>query len=56
LVWKASSTEIGRDDVGKVYALAGMVKKHDDYKGEKQTIMSRCTLVEVRAPAAEAVA
>lgn len=47
LVWKASSTEIGRSDVGKRYALAGTVKKHDEYKGDKQTIVSRCALTEV---------
>jgi hypothetical protein len=47
LVWKASSTEIGRGDVGKVYTLAGTIKKHDDYKGAKQTILSRCDVREV---------
>ncbi len=42
LVWKASSTEIGRDDVGRRFTIAGTVKKHDEYKGEKQTLLSRC--------------
>jgi len=47
LVWKASSTEIGRADVGKVYTLSGTIKKHDDYKGAKQTVLSRCNAQEV---------
>lgn len=44
IVWKASNTEIGRGDVGKRYTLRGTIKKHDDYKGEKQTLMTRCTV------------
>jgi hypothetical protein len=46
LVWKASSTELGRGDVGKAFALTGTVKKHDDYKGAKQTMLSRCKVAE----------
>lgn len=52
LVWKASSTEIARDDVGKHYTLTGTVKKHEEYKGEKQTILSRCKAVEAAQVAA----
>jgi hypothetical protein len=47
LVWKASADpKVARDDVGKAYVLTGSVKKHDEYKGRKQTILSRCSLVE----------
>jgi hypothetical protein len=44
IVWKATSTEITRADVGKAYNLTGTVKKHDEYKGAKQTIVTRCKL------------
>lgn len=47
IVWKASSTEIGRADVGKRFEVTGMVKKHDEYKGQKQTMMNRCKLTEL---------
>lgn len=46
LVWKASNTDLTRSDVGKRYLLKGTVKKHDDYKGEKQTLVTRCVEVE----------
>jgi hypothetical protein len=58
IVWKASSTEIGRDDVGKRYTLAGRITKHDEYKGQKQTLIARCDAREVPAetvPQAEAM-
>lgn len=51
LVWFASSSSIGRADVGKAYTLAGTVKKHDDYKGAKQTTLTRCTVTEHAPPA-----
>jgi hypothetical protein len=54
LVWKASSTDIGRDDVGKRYALVGTIKAHSEYKDVKQTILSRCDAREISARAAEA--
>jgi hypothetical protein len=47
LVWKASSTELARADVGKRFELTGFVKKHDEYKGQKQTMINRCKVVEV---------
>jgi hypothetical protein len=56
LVWFASSTSIGRADVGKAYALTGTVKKHDDYKGSKQTTLTRCSATEATAPIAPAIA
>ena len=56
LVWKSSGAGAERDDVGKRYALTGTVKSHGDYKGEKQTNLTRCTMVEVEAEAAAASA
>lgn len=53
VVWYATNTEIGRGDVGKTYTLTGTIKKHDTYKGAKQTVMTRCCVTEV---AAESVA
>ena len=47
LVWKATSTDVTREDVGKKYELTGTVKKHEDYKGQKQTILNRCKLVDL---------
>lgn len=55
LVWKATNTDLARGDVGKVYALTGTVKKHDEYKGAKQTIVTRCAVVEAADMAAAAV-
>lgn len=49
LVWKASNTDLGRDDVGKTYDLKGTVTKHDVYQGRKQTIVARCKIAETRA-------
>jgi hypothetical protein len=48
IVWKATSTDLARDDVGKAYKLTGTVKKHDEYKGAKQTMVSRCRAEEVK--------
>jgi hypothetical protein len=45
LVWKASSTDIERSDVGKAYKVTGSVKSHEEYKGAKQTILTRCKVV-----------
>lgn len=44
LVWKASNTGLARGDVGKRYALKGTVKAHAEYKGTKQTMVSRCAV------------
>lgn len=33
---------------GKRYAVRGTVKQHDEYKGEPQTILTRCTIEEVQ--------
>lgn len=53
LVWKASSTDVDRSCVGKTYTLTGTIVKHDEYKGEKQTMVNRCKLVEIQ-PSAQA--
>jgi uncharacterized membrane protein (UPF0127 family) len=45
IVWKASNTDVDRSDVGKSYKLTGTVKSHDDYKGQKQTMVTRSKLV-----------
>lgn len=37
--WFASS---GPLDIGKTYQIKGTVKKHEEYKGIKQTILTRC--------------
>lgn len=53
LVWKASGdVGIGRDDVGKSFTLAGTIKAHSDYKGAKQTLLTRCDVREAAAPSA----
>jgi hypothetical protein len=51
IVWKASNTKLARADVGKHYNLAGTVKKHEEYKGEKQTLVSRCSVGEILSEA-----
>ncbi len=35
---------------GKTYVVRGTVKRHDEYKGIKQTVLSRCKLTERKAP------
>lgn len=53
LVWKSSGDAgVGRDDVGKRYTLSGTIKAHTDYKGAKQTLMTRCSVDEVPASTA----
>jgi hypothetical protein len=47
VVWKASDSSVTRSDVGKRYALAGTIKAHDEYKGVKQTVLTRCSATEV---------
>jgi hypothetical protein len=47
LVWKASSTDISRGDVGRSYALAGSVKSHETYNGVPQTMITRCKVAAV---------
>ena len=43
LVWKTSAC---KDlEIGKTYNVMGTVKEHKEYKGDKQTILTRCKLV-----------
>jgi len=44
LVWFTTS---GTGEEGKTYTVAATVKEHSEYKGTKQTIVSRCKLVEL---------
>jgi hypothetical protein len=43
--WFASSHALG-EDTGVRVTLRGTVKAHDEYKGTKATVLTRCTLVE----------
>jgi hypothetical protein len=43
--WFASNNALG-EDTGVRVTLRGTVKEHDDYKGNKATVLTRCTLVE----------
>lgn len=54
IVWKASNAGLGRSDAGKTYTVTGTVKKHDEYKGQKQTIVSRCRVEELAQMSIEA--
>jgi hypothetical protein len=53
LTWFSSSRTL---ELGKAYVLKGTVKAHDDYKGTKQTVITRCKIVReiVSEPAPEA--
>lgn len=52
LVWKTGSENL---DPGK-YEVTGTVKSHDQYKGEDQTVLTRCKVVEIEAPCQPEVA
>ena len=43
-VWNTSTTAL---DVGATYHVAGTVKEHKQYKNIKQTVLTRCKVVEV---------
>jgi hypothetical protein len=43
--WFASNNALG-EDTGVRVTLRGTVKEHDEYKGNKATVLTRCTLVE----------
>ena len=46
LVWKTTTSGLERSDVGKRYIVRGTVKAHAEYKGAKQTTLSRAELNE----------
>lgn len=43
-------------EVGTRYKLTGTIKKHDDYKGAAQTLVTRCKLTKLQTPAASKAA
>lgn len=45
LVWRTGSSDLGKGDVGRSFSLTGTVKSHGEYKGDAQTIVTRCKLV-----------
>lgn len=47
LIWRASKTALGSSDRGKMFDVTGTVKEHGVYKGQKQTVCTRCTTREV---------
>lgn len=51
LVWRSSGHSYAE---GERYALTGTVKEHGEYKGEPQTVLTRCKLKLVSEPAAVA--
>lgn len=48
VVWFA---DYHKQEVGAVLTLRGTVKAHDEYKGERQTVLQRVTLTGAKAPA-----
>ncbi len=42
IVWKTSSWQ--NIEEGKTYELKGKVKEHSEYKGDKQTVLTRCKI------------
>ena len=40
-IWKTSCKDL---EEGEVYKLSGIVKEHSEYKGEKQTVLTRCKI------------
>ena len=45
LVWKTGTVCMSDADIGTEQTVTGTVKKHDDYKGELQTVLTRCAVV-----------
>jgi len=45
IVWKASGVQLDEDARGTVFVVKGTIKKHEEYKGTKQTLLTRCKLV-----------
>ena len=41
-VWNTASKTL---EVGKTYKMKGTVKDHREYRGVKQTVLTRCTLI-----------
>ena len=45
LIWKTSSTSLPNLEEGALVQLTGTVKDHNEYKGEKQTVLTRCKVI-----------
>ena len=43
IIWKTSNRDL---EEGKTYLLTGKIKEHSEYKGDKQTILTRCKIAE----------
>ncbi len=43
LVWKTASFQ--EIDEGKTYEIKGKIKEHTEYKGDKQTVLTRCKII-----------
>ena len=48
VVWKASGIKLSEDERGTIFAVKGTIKAHTDYKGTKQTLLTRCALTPQR--------
>ena len=48
VVWKASKF-VSEEEAGKTFVVRGTVKSHEEYKGTKQTYLTRCKMTEVEA-------
>lgn len=53
LKWFASDDKLGEDE-GARFVIKGSVKAHDEYRGTKQTVLTRCKVMEVLEPLAAA--
>lgn len=51
IVWKTGAGD--GLDIGKRYSVVGTIKEHSEYKGTKQTVLTRCKVEELAAPAAQ---
>ena len=45
IVWKTSADKAFEEDT--IYVLTGKVKEHSEYRGDKQTVLTRCNFKEV---------
>lgn len=43
IVWKTASFQ--KIEEGKTYEIKGKVKEHNEYKGDKQTVLTRCKII-----------
>lgn len=43
IIWKTSNKDL---EEGKTYRIKGTIKEHSEYDGDKQTVLTRCKIVE----------